>query len=144
MIQKAQAADLDRVVELAALLWPEHTKAELTEELGALIFDSKAALFLAFLAGRAVGFAQCQLRQDYVEGTDSSPVGYLEGIYVREEYRGRGLARDLVQHCEEFARQQGCRQFASDCTLSNTQSLRFHLATGFREAGRIICFVKEL
>lgn len=144
VIRKAEARDLAAVLELAALLWPGHSGEELAEEFGELISDPKAAVFLAFQAGQAVGFAQCQLRQDYVEGTDSSPVGYLEGIYVREVHRGRGLARELVRHCEDFARAQGCRQFASDCTLSNTQSLRFHLATGFREAGRIICFVKEL
>ncbi len=27
-----------------------------------------------------VGFTQCQLRYDYVEGTKTSPVGYLERI----------------------------------------------------------------
>ena len=35
-----------------------------------------------------IGFAQCTLRNDYVEGSSSSPVGYLEGIYVKDEYRG--------------------------------------------------------
>ena len=40
------------------------------------------------------GFAQCGLRFDYVEGTDSSPVGYLEGIFVLEEYKKRGYAKE--------------------------------------------------
>lgn len=91
-----------------------------------------------------MGFAQCSLRTDYVEGTKSSPVGYLEGIYLKEPFRGRGLGRALAGHCEDWARRRGCSGFASDCETENTGSIRFHLASGFWEAGRIICFVKPL
>ena len=93
---------------------------------------------------RAIAFAQCQLRRDYVEGTETSPVGYLEGIYVREDFRRRGVARELLAACEQWARKQGCREFASDCELTNRESERFHRALGFGEAGRISCFVKKL
>lgn len=74
----------------------------------------------------------------------SSPVGYLEGIFVREDCRRQGYARELLASCQAWAAAQGCREFASDCELTNQESYRFHLATGFGEAGRIICFVKEL
>ena len=97
-----------------------------------------------FLAEGGTGFAQCQLRHDYVEGTDSSPVGYLEGIFVEESHRHRGLAKKLLTACEEWAREQGCREFASDCELDNTGSLAFHLSMGFAEANRIICLTKKL
>ncbi|MGL4798787.1 MAG: aminoglycoside 6'-N-acetyltransferase, partial [Cellulosilyticaceae bacterium] len=88
--------------------------------------------------------AQCQLRYDYVEGTESSPVGYLEGIYVDEKHRMQGMARQLLKYCEKWAREQGCAEFASDCELDNTESLRFHLKVGFIEANRMICFNKRL
>ena len=91
-----------------------------------------------------VGFAQCQLRHDYVEGTASSPVGYLEGIFVAPAYQKQGIARALLASCEKWAKEQGCVEFASDCELSNTNSLRFHLSMGFEEANRIICFTKTL
>lgn len=41
-------------------------------------------------------FAQCGLRHDYVEGRGSSPVGYLEGIFVEKEYRKQGCAKELL------------------------------------------------
>ena len=44
----------------------------------------------------------------------------------------------------ELAGEMGCTEFASDCELDNTDSLRFHLHTGFEEANRIICFRKTL
>lgn len=69
---------------------------------------------------------------------------FWEGIYVREDFRRRGVARELLAACEQWARKQGCREFASDCELTNRESERFHRALGFGEAGRISCFVKKL
>ena len=80
----------------------------------------------------------------YVEGTDSSPVGYLEGIYVVDGFRKNGIARGLLTACENWAKSKGCTEFASDCESDNLQSLQFHLNVGFREANRIICFTKKL
>ena len=144
MIRKAQIEDLEVLGELVARLWPHHTPVEMAAECREIMGDSEAVFFLAFLDDTAVGFAQCQLRRDYVEGTSSSPVGYLEGIYVSDSARNRGLAGKLLWACEEWARQMGCREFASDCELDNTGSLAFHLRLGFEEAGRIICFTKKL
>ena len=144
MTRKATAEDLSSAAELAALLWPETGKEGLEREFRDLLEDSEFALFLASEGDRDIGFAQCQLRHDYVEGTESSPVGYLEGIYVREESRRKGTARLLLRRCEDWAAGLGCREFASDCELDNGDSLAFHLKAGFREANRIICFTKPL
>ena len=144
MIRQANAKDLPALAELACRLWPDHSMEEMEAELARIMAKPEAAFFLAFHQERAVGFAQCQLRHDYVEGTDSSPVGYLEGIYVAEDCRHQGLAKALLAACEGWARDQGCAEFASDCELSNVDSLGFHLKVGFLEAGRIICFTKKL
>ena len=144
MIRKAAISDLHTTAALACGLWPHHTPEEMAEEFAPVLAGTDTALFLAFAGDRAVGFAQCSLRRDYVEGTESSPVGYLEGIYVAPDFRGQGTARDLLAACEGWAKDQGCQEFASDCELDNTESLRFHLKTGFTEANRIICFAKKL
>lgn len=144
MIREAEIRDIHAVTELALLLWPGHEEAELQEDLLRIMAKEDAAFFLSCDGAETVGFAQCQLRHDYVEGTDSSPVGYLEGIYVLEEYRKRGVAKKLLAACETWARERGCSEFASDCEMDNTDSLKFHLAVGFEEANRIICFAKKI
>ena len=144
MIRKALLSDVATVAALAQQLWPHHEAAQLLEEFEPLLQDANAAVFLAFSDDMPVGFAQCQLRHDYVEGTASSPVGYLEGIFVTPAYQKQGIARALLASCEKWAKEQGCSEFASDCELSNTNSLRFHLSMGFEEANRIICFTKTL
>lgn len=142
-IRKATAEDAKEVAGLAIQMWKSHTIEELEREFYDYMKES-GIVFLAISDECAVGFAQCGLRHDYVEGTDSSPVGYLEGIFVVEEYRKRGLAKDMLEACQKWAREQGCREFASDCELVNEDSLKFHLKMGFQEANRIICFTKKL
>lgn len=144
MIRKAKNRDLPILAELACQLWPDHTAEEMQVEFAEIIAKTDAAFFLAYAEEAAIGFSQCQLRHDYVEGTDSSPVGYLEGIYVADGYRKQGVARELLSACESWAKAKGCTEFASDCELDNTQSLRFHLNVGFEEVNRIICFTKKL
>ena len=143
-VRKAEQADAALLAELALELWPEHTLEEMTVEMADFVSQSECALFLLYSGSEPAGFAQCQLRHDYVEGTESSPVGYLEGVYVRSACRLQGGARRLLAACEDWARGIGCTEFASDCELTNEQSLSFHLRAGFQEANRIICFTKKL
>ena len=143
LIEKATVSELPAVAELAARMW-DHPTAELEAEFAELLADPEAALFTAKQGGEIIAFAQCQLRHDYVEGTDSSPVGYLEGVFVSEGYRRKGFAAELLAECEKWAKEKGCVEFASDCELDNLDSLRFHMAMGFTETNRIICFKKEL
>ena len=144
MIRKAEMKDLHILAELACKLWSDNTVDEMCAEMEEILTKPDAAFFLAYAEDTPVGFAQCQLRYDYVEGTGSSPVGYLEGIYVAQEYRKHGIARELLSACENWAKSKGCTEFASDCELDNVQSLQFHLNVGFEEANRIICFTKKI
>jgi aminoglycoside 6'-N-acetyltransferase I len=143
-ICRAEKEDALTVAKLAIQMWEDNVLEELAEEFAELTGSSETAVFLGTVDGQAIGFAQCQLRHDYVEGTETSPVGYLEGIFVAEQYRRMGTSRMLLTACEQWAKTKGCTEFASDCELDNTQSLRFHLNVGFTEANRIICFTKKL
>lgn len=140
----AEKKDLAALTELAQKLWPDHLVEELEADLAQIQAKEDAVFFLAKDGGCFIGFAQCQLRRDYVEGTESTPVGYLEGIFVEESHRHGGVAKGLLGACEGWAKAKGCREFASDCELENTGSLQFHLNMGFAEANRIICFTKKL
>ena len=144
MLRKANLSDASTVAALALRLWPDHAAEELEADFSAMLAQEDCAVFLLYDAQTPIGFAQCGLRRDYVEGTETSPVGYLEGIYVEASHRRRGCARLLLSACEIWAKQQGCTEFASDCELHNEESLRFHRNVGFEEANRIICFAKKL
>ena len=144
MIKQATVADVRILAELAIEMWDENTVEGLVGDFAEIISGENAVCYILYEEENPVGFAQCQLRFDYVEGTETSPVGYLEGIFIREEFRHKGLAKDLLQACQQWAKEKGCTEFASDCELDNEDSLRFHLAMGFQEANRVICFTKEI
>ena len=74
-LRKAEQKDKSTIAELALLLWPGHAEEELHEEITEILKSKEAVFFLAFEGEAAIGFSQCQLRHDYVEGTNSSPVG---------------------------------------------------------------------
>lgn len=144
MIREASKTDIQIVAELAVLLWDGHLVDDLAHEFSEIISQKDARIFLKFEKGIPVGFAQCQLRHDYVEGTETTPVGYLEEIFILEGYRNRGYAKELLNECEMWAKDKGCKEFASDCEIDNDSSFKFHKAMNFREANRIICFTKKL
>ena len=80
MIKRADNKDAAILASLAIKMWTDNDPKELTGKFLDLINKRDAVCFLKYIDNMPVGFAQCQLRHDYVEGTDSSPVGYLEGM----------------------------------------------------------------
>jgi len=144
MVRKATNIESRVLAEMAIQIWDSNIIDELEAEIIETLNDEQSAFFIKYVNNVPVGFARCGLRTDYVEGTESSPVGYLEGIFVREDYRNNGYAKEMLFTCEMWAKNMGCTEFASDCELDNIGSLNFHKAMGFDEANRIICFKKRI
>lgn len=106
--------------------------------------DPSKQCLLAFTPDdNACGLIELSLR-NVVDGCLSSPVGYVEGVYVDPKFRGKGLSRRLVQHAEQWCREQGCTEMATDAELSNTEAQQFHRHMGFQETYRIVEFRKGL
>ena len=74
MIKTANKEEAGTLAALAIKMWSDTTITELKHGFEELIPNDNAACFIKYINEKAVGFAQCQLRTDYVEGTDSSPV----------------------------------------------------------------------
>ena len=131
---------------LRLLLWPASRAEEHQDEMAELCASPDR--FAQFIArdcnGIAVGFVEVALRSDYVSGTETSPVGFLEGILVRPEFRRRGVARTLVATAEQWASSVGCSEFASDAAIENAASHSLHAALGFVETERVVFFRKSL
>jgi aminoglycoside 6'-N-acetyltransferase I len=143
--RQANTDDIEKVTELAHLLWGDVPYEELREDIERVIQRNTEVIIMALEGEYCIGFAHCALRYDYVEGTSGlGNVGYLEGIYVRENYRKKGIARILCEICGDWARQNGCTEFGSDCEIDNIASYNFHTSIGFTEVNRIVCFVKKL
>jgi aminoglycoside 6'-N-acetyltransferase I len=137
-------ADADWL-HLRRALWPHCRDDEhLAEMASSIAAPQRYAQFIARAevnkAPEALGFAEASLRSDYVVGTETSPVAFLEGLYVVAGARRQGVARALVTAVIGWARQRGCRELASDTQLANQQSQQVHAHLGFEETERIVCF----
>ncbi len=143
-IINADKSNLKEWVELSLKLFPGHTFNEMFKAYDDFLTNKKEVGFLYQRNSKIVGFMNVSIRNDYVNGTDTSPVVFVEAIYVLPEYRGQGIARELVTCAEKFAKEKGIKQLASDCLLDNTASELFHKSCGFEEAERVICFVKNI
>ena len=138
-------SDLADWLEMSLDLWPEESREDMRGFLESFIEEKKYHNFIARNArGDAMGFINLSIRSDYVEGSSGSPVVFIEGIYTMLAYRKQGVARNLIQAGEEWGREQGCSEMASDAYADNTASRAFHTRAGFTEATPIVVFVKKI
>ncbi|WP_046226988.1 aminoglycoside 6'-N-acetyltransferase [Paenibacillus dauci] len=144
IIVKAEQSHLHQVTNLAMQLWPDNIESELRADFAEILDSSTDIVYLANAEELSIGFIHMSLRHDYVEGSDSSPVGYIEGIYVDPAFRHRGISTRLLAAGEEWSRSMGCSQIASDTELDNYGSQKLHKKLGFEEANRIVAFIKNL
>ncbi len=82
--------------------------------------------------------------RECAEGAASSPVGFLEGWYVVEEARKRGVGRKLVEAGESWAKSMGCTEIASNTQIWRTESIEAHRRIGYEEVARDVNILKRL
>lgn len=144
-VRPADRRDRDQWLEMRKVFWPDGAAGHAAEIDRFLTGRSSEpqAVMVAEEGEELLGFAEVSVRP-FAEGCATSHVAYLEGWFVREEHRGEGIGRALLNASEIWARERGCREFASDTRLENERSVRAHLACGFEDAGIIRCFRKRL
>ena len=145
-VRAATDEDISAIATLRRALWPS-PEIDHPAEIGRLIRHpgGDMTMFVAFAAsGAIVGFAEASIRHDYVNGCGTSPVAFLEGIFVEPASRRTGAARALTAAVEAWGAARGCRELASDADLENTTSHAMHAALGFEETERVVCFRKDL
>ena len=123
-------------------LWPHNSIDEMLDEFARGEYNDE---YLLRIDGEFAAFISLSIRNDYVEGKkDSNPVGYLEAIYVRAQYRKNGIARELIDFAKKWSIERGCTMLASDCELSNEGSRLFHNKIGFTETNINVHFTLDL
>ena len=148
-IRAAIPADEAQLLELRQKLWPDMPDADNVHDVRALLSGNPRStmplvMFVAEEQGTLLGFIEVGLRS-HADGCDPShPCGFIEGWYVRPEAKGRGLGRALLAHAEQWAREQGCVELASDTWADNKPSIEAHKALGFQVIDTCVNFRKPL
>jgi aminoglycoside 6'-N-acetyltransferase I len=149
-IRKAVKEDRAQVAEMRFLLWPDGPLEEHLSEFDVQLATGMSGTLPAVTLvaqdadGTLVGFVEVGLRS-HADGCDPQwPTGFIEGWYVREDLRNRGIGKGLVREAEDWARGQGCKEMASDAVFDNYTSLAAHEALGFEVVDRCFHFRKAL
>ncbi len=146
VIERCRSLDQAGWLSLRQALWPHCTAAEHHTEMSRYLSDpDRFAQFVCYgPTGEPLGFAEAAVRTDHVNGASSSPVPFLEGIYVVPRARRQGHARTLFEAVEAWARRLGYSEVASDALVDNEASHDMHRALGFRETQRVVFFAKPV
>ena len=128
-VRPARLGDAADVAHLAAALAMsfEFSAARFRENYPALLADDGACLLLAVngeeSAGYLLGFRHLTF---YANG----PVGWVEEVVVRDQDRGRGIGRVLMEAFEHWATGEGCTLVA----LATRRAAPFYRALGYEES----------
>ncbi|MEL6101784.1 MAG: aminoglycoside 6'-N-acetyltransferase [Pseudomonadota bacterium] len=146
-IRPATLSDIDGWAELRTQLWDDVPYHQHIAEIRTMLAKPPGE-FIAFLdAANGIdfrAFAEAALRHDYVNGCETSPVAFLEGIFVRPEHQRSGIGANLLRSVQSWAQEHGCSELASDADIENLVSHAFHTASGFDETERVVYFRKLL
>jgi aminoglycoside 6'-N-acetyltransferase I len=150
LIRSAQPSDIPLLAVLREMLWPDSTFEVHAAELVQILAGKPPGILplVVFVSvasdGTLQGFVEAGLRS-HADGCDEShPVGYIEGWFVSEPHRRRGLGAALIHAAEDWARSLGCKEIASDTQLTNILSQNAHMALGYEIAERSILYRKRL
>jgi aminoglycoside 6'-N-acetyltransferase I len=144
-VRPLREPDLNEWLRLRTQLWDATSDADHRSEMVEIINhpDSQFVLVAEHESRRLIGFLEVSIRP-FVEDCETDHVGYLEGWYVEPDVRGRGIGRELVRIAEDWAREKGCEEMASDAEIGNELSLLVHLGLGYNETSRLVHLRKEL
>ncbi|CAN5410612.1 GNAT family N-acetyltransferase [soil metagenome] len=144
-VRPIREKDIAEWFRLRKLLWEgssdEEHKAEMRD-----IYEHTETQFVLVAEtedGKLVGFLEASIRP-FVEDCHSDHVGYLEGWYVEPEFRRYGIGRKLVHGAENWAREKGCQEMASDAEIGNDLSFKAHQNLGYEETSRLVHLRKDL
>lgn len=144
-IIEANEQHLNDFLEMSLDLWKEdYSSNDLSVIYGEALSSPKNKIFMFLADDIPAAFIYLSVRTDYVEGSESSPTGYIEGIYVKPGFRKSGIAKKLLVEGEKWLRENGCKQIGSDAYIDNKVSYDFHINIGFKEAGKLVTFIKDL
>lgn len=107
------------------------------------VSDQWYCYFLKDKKNTTLGLVELSSR-NIVDGCLSSPVAYLEGLYLKPAYRGKGLGREVIAMIQHWCRRKGFSELATDTELTNAKAQKFYRAVGFEETYQVVEFRIEI
>jgi ribosomal protein S18 acetylase RimI-like enzyme len=144
-VREARPGDLDAVLSILedAAQWmvrqglPGWTPGAFSRRRIAEIMN-RGEMYLASLAGQAVGTFALQWSDEETWGKVPNDAGYIHGLAIRRDFAGRGLGRELLGWTENRVFRSGKQYLRLDCTAENDALNAYYRRAGFDYRGRAV------
>jgi GNAT superfamily N-acetyltransferase len=96
------------VVELGPAEGAARLRSRIDDDIRDALVSPKVRIFLAEAGGVGVGLGRADVlfSDPIFRLRDDQRCGYIDQMYVRPRYRGRGVGQQLLRRCESWLREQ--------------------------------------
>lgn len=131
-LKKAELEDVNLILDLIKeIATYEKMLSEVVateESLTKSLFENKeATVLLVEAAGTIIGYVIYFFNYSTFIGRKGF---YLEDIYLKEEYRGRGYGKEIFKTMGSIAYEENCERMEWTCLNWNTPSINFYKSLG--------------
>jgi len=143
-IKRATKEDLSAWLLMRGKLWPRCSDVRHRDEVRRTLRNpNRLAAFLSFLEGRPVGLLEMSIREE-VDGCINSPAAFIEGWFVEEQERRKGIGSRLLWAAEQWAISKKCHEIGSDSEVGNVVAILSHQSCGYTQIETVVKFVKTI
>jgi aminoglycoside 6'-N-acetyltransferase I len=143
-IRHLTAADRAAWLTMLVTLFPDEPLTELDAHVTTVLGTDDWVAFAALAPdGDLIGLIEI-FERNYAEGCWTSPVPFVEALWVAAGSRRQGIARALVDAAIAWGQSRGRSEIGSDTQLWNAASQAVHRALGFSEADRVVAYRMDI
>ncbi len=143
-IREFKQEDKHEVMQMASKLLPDYSGDMLINDFRKKLANPHHVGFICVKNEKILGFITMSLRFEHVPKATTSPVAYIEAIFVKKDCRKMGIARKLYETAQAWAKSKHCSQMAADTWDWNKDSIWFHKKMGFEKTLTLVFFLKNL
>jgi len=123
-------AEIAQCWEVASLLRPHLTKEKWVPTVMEMMQNEKYFIAGIFDNDRFAAFAGCR----FMTSLHTGNIIYIDDLCTLDEFRGKGLATQLLDHIKEIARLNEQDALVLDTDFTNNTAQKVYLKSGFKLA----------
>jgi GNAT superfamily N-acetyltransferase len=91
--------------------------------------------FAADVDGKMIGYIFAEIQDvSAPQAYEIKKVGFIDSLFVKSEYRGQGIGKELIKRAEEWTKSKGCNICTIGVRDENKEALKLYEALGFTKA----------
>jgi len=137
MVREARNEDLNEILELYLHLHEDSIPASdirLEAAWQEIMNDKNHHLIVNEVDGKVVSSCVCVIIPNLTRGV--RPYAFIENVVTHSAYRGRGLARECLDHAKEIAEKENCYKMMLLTGSKNPATLRFYEMAGYNSSDK--------